>query len=149
MEIHELEARTGVPAKTIRYYEQVSVLPPPRRKSNGYREYDGNDVERLKFVAGARQLDFSLNDISEILALRDRREAPCRVVLDLLEQKARIVAQRIEELQKLEMSLRELHQLGATYPMDDIDGKNCVCHLVSSRASQTGYFPDISALDLK
>jgi DNA-binding transcriptional MerR regulator len=149
MEIHELVACTGVPAKTIRYYEQIGVLPPPRRKSNGYREYDGNDIERLKFVAGARQLNFSLNDIAEILALRDRREAPCRVVLDLLEQKARIVAQRIEELQKLEMSLRELHQLGATYPMDDIDGKNCVCHLVSSRASQTGYYPDISALDLK
>ncbi len=132
MEIHELEARTGVTAKTIRYYEQVGVLPPPRRKPNGYREYDGNDVERLKFVAGARQLDFSLDDIAEILALRDRREAPCRVVLDLLEQKARVVARRIEELRKLETNLRELHELGTTFPMDDVDGKNCVCHLVSS-----------------
>jgi DNA-binding transcriptional MerR regulator len=138
MEIHELEARTGVTTKTIRYYEQVGVLPPPRRKSNGYREYDGNDVERLKFVAGARQLDFSLDDIAEILALRDRREAPCRVVLELLEHKFREVARRIEELQKLEMDLRKLHELGATFPMDDVDGKNCVCHLVSSRASQTG-----------
>ncbi len=132
MEIHELEARTGVTAKTIRYYEQVGVLPPPRRKPNGYREYDGNDVERLKFVSGARQLDFSLDDIAEILALRDRREAPCRVVLDLLEQKARVVARRIEELRKLETNLRELHELGTTFPMDDVDGKNCVCHLVSS-----------------
>ena len=88
MEIHELEARTGVTAKTIRYYEQEGVLPPPRRKPNGYREYDVNDVERLKFVVGARQLDFSLDDIAEILALRDRREAPCRFVLDLLEKKA-------------------------------------------------------------
>jgi DNA-binding transcriptional MerR regulator len=76
MEIRELEVRTGVKAKTIRYYEQVGVLPPPRRKPNGYREFDGSDVERLKFVAGARQLNFSLNDIAEILALRDRREAP-------------------------------------------------------------------------
>jgi MerR family transcriptional regulator, copper efflux regulator len=135
MEIHELGARTGVAVKTIRYYEQVGVLPPPRRKPNGYREYDANDVERLKFVAGARQLDFSLDDIAEILALRDRREAPCRVVLDLLEQRAREVARRIEELQKLGTDLRELHELGATFPMDDVDGKNCVCHLVSSRAS--------------
>ncbi len=135
MEIHELEARTGVTAKTIRYYEQVGVLPPPRRKPNGYREYDGNDVERLKFVAGARQLDFSLDDIAEILALRDRREAPCRVVLDLLEQKARVVARRIEELRKLETNLRELHELGTTFPMDDVDGKNCICHLVSSYAN--------------
>jgi DNA-binding transcriptional MerR regulator len=138
MEIHELEARTGVTTKTIRFYEQIGVLPLPRRKSNGYREYDENDVERLKFVAGARQLDFSLDDIAEILALRDRREAPCRVVLELLEHKFREVARRIEELQKLEMDLRKLHELGATFPMDDVDGKNCVCHLVSSRAGQTG-----------
>ena len=134
MEIHELEARTGVRAKTIRYYEQAGVLPPPQRKPNGYREYDGNDVERLKFVAGARQLDFSLDDIAEILALRDRREAPCRVVLDLLEQKAREIARRIEELQKLETDLLDLHKLGATFPLDDVAGKHCVCHLVSSRA---------------
>jgi MerR family copper efflux transcriptional regulator len=135
MEIHELEAYTGVAVKTIRYYEKVGVLPPPRRKPNGYREYDGNDVERLKFVIGARQLDFSLDDIAEILALRDRREAPCRFVLDLLEQKAQEVTQRIEELKKLETNLRELHELGTTYPMDDVDGKNCVCHLVSNRVS--------------
>jgi DNA-binding transcriptional MerR regulator len=135
MEIHELEAHTGVSAKTIRYYEQAGVLPPPRRKPNGYRDYDEKDVERLKFVAGARQLDFSLDDIAEILALRDRREAPCRVVLDLLEQKAREVARHIEELKQLEMDLLELHELGATFPMDDVDGKSCVCHLVSSRAS--------------
>ena len=86
MEIHELEALTGVADKTIRYYEQAGVLPPARRKPNGYREYDTKDVERLKFGAGARQLDFSLDDIAEILALRDRREAPCRIVLELLEQ---------------------------------------------------------------
>lgn len=135
MEIRELEARTGVTAKTIRYYEHAGVLPAPRRKPNGYREYDEKDVERLKFVAGARQLDFSLNDIAEILAMRDRREAPCRVVLDLLEQKAREVARRIKELKKLETDLRELYELGATFPTDDVDGKSCVCHLVSSRAS--------------
>jgi MerR family transcriptional regulator, copper efflux regulator len=134
MKIHELTERTGAPAKTIRYYEQVGVLPPPRREPNGYRDYEDNDVDRLKFVLGARQLDFSLQDIAEILALRDRREAPCRVVLDLMEQKAREVTRRIEELQQLELVLRELHELGATFPIDDIDGKSCVCHLVSSRA---------------
>jgi hypothetical protein len=56
----------------------------------------------------------------------------------LLEQKAREVARRIEELRKLETDLRELHELGATFPMDDVDGKNCVCHLVSSRADALG-----------
>lgn len=141
MEIRDLAVRTGVPAKTIRYYESIRVLPPPERKPNGYRLYREADVERVRFVAGARSLGFSLDDIAEILALRDRREAPCRVVLDLVEQKARHVARRIEALQRLEVDLRQLHQLGQTFPLDDVDGKACVCHLVSSRVTPKGLLP--------
>ena len=139
MEIRDLVMRTGVPAKTIRYYESIDVLPLPERKPNGYRVYREADVERVRLVAGARSLGFSLDDITEILALRDRREAPCRFVLDLLEQKALDVAKRIEALQRLEVCLRELHQLGQTFPLDDVDGKACVCHLVSSRTGLTTY----------
>jgi len=134
MQIHKLAQRTGVSAKTIRYYESISLLPPPKRNTNSYREYDEVDVDRVKLVAGARRLDFSLDDIQEILALRDRREAPCRVVLDMLEQKAAEVRQRIAQLQRLDKELRQLHALALTFPTDDVDGKNCVCHLVSQRA---------------
>ncbi len=134
MQIKEIARRTNISSKTIRYYEEIGLLPPPRRLPNGYRDYDEGDVERVKFVGGARNLDFSLDDIDEILALRDRREAPCRVVLDMLEQRADEVSQRISELQRLETDMRKLHKLGQTFPMDDVDGKNCVCHLVSERA---------------
>jgi DNA-binding transcriptional MerR regulator len=82
-------------------------------------------------VAGARHLDFSLDDLQEILDLRDQRVAACRVVLHLLEEKADEISQRIAELQRMETELRELHRLGLTFPIDDVDGKNCVCHLVS------------------
>jgi len=133
MQIKELSSRTGVSAKAIRFYEQVGVLPPPRRLPNGYRIFDEADVDRLKLVAGARRLDFSLDDISEILAMRDRRVAPCRTVLDLMEQKEEEIARRIEELKRLEEDLRALRTLGETFPTDDVDGKNCVCHLVSER----------------
>ncbi len=135
MRIKELERRTGLAAKTIRYYEEVGVLPPPRRLPNGYRDYDEADVERVKFVIGARRLGFTLDDIAEILAMRDRREAPCRTVLDMMQHKADEIAQRIQELQRLEQDLRHLHALGLTFPTDDVDGKNCVCHLVSEKAA--------------
>ncbi len=131
--IKELARRTNLTDKTIRYYESIGLLPPPRRRDNGYRDYSEADVDRVKFVAAARSLDFSLDDIGEILDLRDRREAPCRVVLDLLQQRADEISQRITELQRLETDLRELHRLGQTFPTDDVDGKNCVCHLVSER----------------
>ncbi|MFQ5409177.1 MAG: heavy metal-responsive transcriptional regulator [Anaerolineales bacterium] len=138
MQIKELARATGVQDKTIRYYESIGVLPEPQRQPNGYRDYSAADVERLKLVAGARGLDFTLDDIGEILALRDRREAPCRVVLEMLAHKADEIAQRIADLKKLEKQLRELHALGLTYPTDDVDGKNCVCHLVSETAHGNG-----------
>ena len=134
MRIQELAQSTGVATKTIRYYESIGLLPTPPRKPNGYRDYTQVDVDRVKLVAGARSLDFSLDDIQEILALRDRREAPCRVVLDMLQHKASEIRQRIAQLQRLEKELRQLHALGLTFPTDDVDGKNCVCHLVSTRA---------------
>ncbi len=130
MKIQDLSQMTGVSAKTIRYYEEISLLPAPLRAENNYRQYGGQDVERLRLVAGARRLDLSLDDIQEILALRDRREAPCRMLLERLEYKANEIAERIFALQQLERELRTLHTLGLTFPVDDVDGKNCVCHLV-------------------
>ena len=76
MQINQLAALTSVSPKTIRYYESIGVLPQPRRNANGYRDYEGADVKRLKLVAGARRLEFSLDDVTEIIAMRDRREAP-------------------------------------------------------------------------
>ena len=80
--------------KTIRYYEEIGLLPLPHRLENGYRDYDETDVDRVRFVAGARSLDFSLDDIQEALALREQREAPCRVVLDLLLERADEISRR-------------------------------------------------------
>jgi DNA-binding transcriptional MerR regulator len=134
MEIRELVERTGVPAKTIRYYEEIDLLPSPARKPNGYREYIEVDVDRLKLVAGARRLDLTLDDIKEILDLRDRQIAPCGVLLDLLDNKAKEINQRITELQAMEKDLKQLFSLGLTFPTDDVEGKNCVCHLVSEQA---------------
>jgi DNA-binding transcriptional MerR regulator len=134
MQIKELASRTGISAKTIRFYEERGVIPPSRRLPNGYRDYGEKDVDRLKLVAGARRLDFSLDDIGEIMAMRDRREPPCRTVLDNLQAKADEIAMRIRELQDLEAELRELYGLGLTFPTDDVDGKACVCHLVSVRS---------------
>jgi DNA-binding transcriptional MerR regulator len=134
MKIQDVSQRTGVSAKTIRYYEEIGLLPRPARGENHYRQYDERDVERLRLVAGARRLDLSLEEIREVLALRERREAPCRVLLDRLERKADEIAGRIRELKRMERELRDLHALGLTFPTDDVDGKHCVCHLVSERA---------------
>ncbi len=131
MKISDLAEQTGVPTKTIRYYEDVGLLPMATLQPNGYREYREVDVDRLRLVAGARRLDFSLAEISEIIDLRDRQIAPCGVLLDLLNQKAEEISQRISELQRVQKDLESLYSVGLTFPTNDVEGKNCVCHLVS------------------
>jgi DNA-binding transcriptional MerR regulator len=133
MKIQQFSRLSGLSAKTIRYYESIGILPSPQRTSNGYRDYSEKDLERAQFVAGIRSLDLSLDEIAEILAMRDRREAPCRTLLDRIEQKADQIEERIRALRQMEIYLRQLHNLGLTFPTDDVDGKNCICHLVSER----------------
>lgn len=136
MKIKEFSQHTGLSAKTIRYYEEIGLLPTPARAKNNYREYGEQDVERVRLVAGARRLDLSLNDIQEVLDLRDHHEVPCRVLLERIEKKANEIAERIHALQKMEYDLRELHSLGMSFPVDDIDEKNCICHLVSEQLTK-------------
>ena len=133
MRIQEFSQLSGLSAKTIRYYESIGILPSPPRAPNGYRNYSEKDLERARFVAGIRSLDLSLDEIMELLAMRDRREAPCRTLLDRIEQKANQIEERIQALRQMEVDLRQLHELGLTFPTDDVDGKNCICHLVSER----------------
>ena len=133
MKIQEFSQQTGLSAKTIRYYESIGILPPPPRAPNGYREYDAQNLERARFVAGARSLELSLDEISELLAMQDKREAPCRTMLNLIKHKADQVAKQILLLQQMEKDLRKLYKLGLRFPTDDVDGKNCICHLVKER----------------
>jgi len=133
MKIQEFSRQTGLSAKTIRYYESIGILPAPQRTPNGYREYEEQHLERSRFVAGTRSLELSLDEISELLAMQDQRKAPCRTMLNLIKYKADQIAERISLLQQMEKDLRKLYKLGLTFPTDDVDGKNCICHLVKER----------------
>ncbi|RIK32540.1 MAG: heavy metal-responsive transcriptional regulator [Anaerolineae bacterium] len=134
MKIQELARQTGLSAKTIRYYEEIGILPPPSRADNNYRQYSEKDIDCLRLVAGARKLELSLEEIKELLDMRDRREAPCNVLLERLEYKANEIAERIRALKQMEIELRDLYRLGKTFPTDDVEGKHCVCHLVSEQS---------------
>jgi len=132
MMIHELAQHTGIPAKTIRYYESIGLLPLPKRASNNYRQYEPADVERLRFIASARILGFSLEDISEILGARDNGIAPCQRVLDTISQRINEIDQRIAALLTLRDSLSQLQSEGAVLPLDDVMGEHCICYLLKT-----------------
>jgi MerR family copper efflux transcriptional regulator len=76
MTIGQAAARSGVPPKTIRFYEGKGLIAPAERLDNRYRSYDENDIRTLRFIQRARSLGFSLKDVAELLSLyRDRRRA--------------------------------------------------------------------------
>jgi DNA-binding transcriptional MerR regulator len=132
MVIHELTQQTGVPVKTIRYYESIGLMPRPNRAENNYRQYRPPDVERLRFIASARSLGLSLADVSEILAARDKGIAPCQRVLDSIAQRLDEIDRRIADLLTLRDSLRQLHTEGAILPLDDVSGEHCICYLLKT-----------------
>ncbi|MFV1962288.1 MAG: heavy metal-responsive transcriptional regulator [Acidimicrobiia bacterium] len=129
MRIGEAANAVGVDPPTIRYYESVGVLPEPERTSSGYRAYSSADVERLRFVTLARSLGIGLDDIRQILGLRDRGEAPCGYVRGVLDGQVEAVGERIVQLQALSGELRRLQRTARTLP--DIDAEDpCVCHIL-------------------
>jgi MerR family copper efflux transcriptional regulator len=76
MTIGEAASRSGVPPKTIRFYEEIGLIAPAERLENRYRAYEQNDLQTLRFIHRARSLGFSLKQVGELLSLyRDRRRA--------------------------------------------------------------------------
>lgn len=135
MRIGEVGSAVDVDPPTIRYYESVGVLPEPERTASGYRSYSSADVERLRFVTLARSLGVGLDDIREILGLRDRGEAPCEYVRGVLDRQVDAVAERIGQLGVLSEELRRLQRVADTLP--DIGSDDpCVCHILQPAEAQ-------------
>lgn len=105
MRIGELAAATGVAPKTIRYYESIGLLPAPDRRPSGYRDYHSGDRSRLEFVAKARALGFSLEEIGDVLRASSGRAVNCDHVVRLLEAKRDELDTRIRDAQNLREAL--------------------------------------------
>lgn len=108
VQIGELARRTGVTAKTIRFYEDTGLLPAPGRRSNGYRDYAENDEETLHFVVRARALGFSMSAIGELLALWQDRDRTSAEVKRLAETHIAALEARISDLESMRRTLTDL-----------------------------------------
>jgi DNA-binding transcriptional MerR regulator len=111
LRVSELAGRAGVSSDTVRYYEKEGLLPEPGRTESGYRQYDDGVVERLHFIRGAQTLGLKLDDIKELLSIRDRGSCPCGHTQQLLEQRVTEIDEEIRQLRTLKRELQSMGRL--------------------------------------
>ena len=110
MNIGAVAERSGVPAKSIRYYESIGLIRLAERRANGYRSYSPNDMQTLAFIKPARSLGFSVDEVRDLLGLwRDRRRKSA-AVKKLVGHHIETLDRKIEELQAMRKALADLVQ---------------------------------------
>lgn len=107
MTIGEVAEASGLPAKTIRYYEDIGLVRPSRG-ANGYRSFSAQDVHKLTFLSRARSLGFSIAECRMLLSLYEDRDRASADVKAVAAEHLERIARKIEELQSLEATLEAL-----------------------------------------
>ena len=105
MRIGELAAKVSITTKTLRFYEEAGLLPPPDRAANGYRDYGPEVLSRLDFIRRGRAAGLTLTQIREVIEVRDSGDAPCGHVYRLLTERLADVDRHIADLQVLRATL--------------------------------------------
>lgn len=108
MRIGELGEQAEVSAKTIRYYESLGLLEEPTRTSSGYRDYEPDALERLRFIRDAQATGLSLAEIASVLELKGAGQVSCAHTTDLLERHLVDLDRQIDQLIEARDSLRHL-----------------------------------------
>lgn len=127
MNIGEAAQQSNLPPKTIRYYEDISLVRPARAE-NGYRDYSDDDVHRLKFLQRARSLGFTIIECRTLLSLYEDDHRASADVKAIAESKIAEIDRKIKELKSLRLTLSSLamHCHGDSKPscpiIDDLAG---------------------------
>jgi MerR family mercuric resistance operon transcriptional regulator len=108
MLIGELAKTVDASVDTIRYYEREGLIEPVHVRHSGYREFDKDSVNRLKFILRAKKLGFLLRQIKDLLMLSETPDTTCVDVRSLAEKKLHEVKEKIKALRQMEKQLQQL-----------------------------------------
>lgn len=108
MSIGELAKATKVKIVTIRYYEQVGLMPAPSRTEGNYRAYNTEHCNRLQFIRRLRELGFTLDEVRDLLRLSSEKSQPCDDVDRITNAHLATVEKKLRDLKKLASELRAL-----------------------------------------
>ncbi len=126
MLIGALAEASGTTTKTLRFYEEAGLLPPPGRTRGGYRDYTPDVIGRLDFIRRSRTAGLTLAQIREVLDVRDAGTAPCHHVQQLLAARLSDLDRQIADLQALRDTVGELSDAAATVDPADCEAST-VC----------------------
>lgn len=108
MRIGDVAARAGVNPQTLRYYERRGILGEPKRSTSGYREYPIDTVRLIRFIRRAQELGFTLDEIAELIALRQTTPRRRAKVRELAAAKMRDIDEKLVRLQSMRSALYTL-----------------------------------------
>lgn len=116
--IGQVADQSGVPIKTIRYYEELGLLHSSGRTEGGFRQFSPQIMARLAFIKRSQSLGLSLQEIGQILEVYDHGELPCGEVKNKLEHKLLDVDRQIQQLQILQAELNGLLSGWESFPVE-------------------------------
>ena len=122
MRIGQIAEQTGVPTKTLRYWEAEHLLPEPQRTPSGYRDYQPDILERIRFIRHAQSAGLRLEQIRQVLDISDAGQPPCQHVGDLVRQRLAEVEARIAELEQARGVLHDVATRAAAQDPADCHG---------------------------
>ncbi len=108
MKIGEVAKAAGVGIDAVRFYERERLLPEPARRPSGYREYSSDAVMDLRFIKRAKELGFSLKEISELLSIESEPASTAGDIKRLAEEKLADLDDKIRSLQRMKRALRKV-----------------------------------------
>lgn len=129
LKIGELAKQTGVAVGTLRYYESLGLLEPALRSSSGYRYYTADAARQVQFIKKAQRLNFSLQEIQQILVSRRQGMAVCPLVQDLLSHKIDLLEEQIQQMSAFKAELEAYKKLWTARDSDNPDSEQ-LCSLI-------------------
>lgn len=130
--ISALSRRTGVPSKTLRYWEQLGLLPRAGRSHTGYRQFSPSAVAYVEFISKARSIGLTLKEMKHVLELARQGRNPCPEVMRWVEQKSERLQAQIQWLRGLQRRLNGLRREWAAREPTDCLGEDELCCLIES-----------------
>lgn len=131
LKIGELAKQTGIAVGTLRYYSDLGLLQPVQRGDNNYRYYSLDASQQVEFIKKAQTLGFTLEEIKQILDVRDRGEKPCNLVQSLLNRKIEQLELQIKQMMLFKTELEEYRTTWTNNSYPESSDQE-VCPLISS-----------------